>query len=210
MRWQTTRSCTELGRERLDAVFVHNPEHHRGDRQMLTDVLRDSFAVLEQAAHAGEVTAYGVATWSGFSDGLFTVALLDQLACEAAGSRDHHFRLVQLPVSLVMDLHLTEALNQTGPITQAAELGWEVHASAPLHGGELLSLATAEIADLIHPGAPVAAACLAATASCPGVKRVLLATGQAAHWDDALAVTGRPAIPSAILRTVLDVLTAPV
>ncbi|WP_107472530.1 hypothetical protein [Streptomyces sp. 3214.6] len=100
-------------------------------------------------------------------------------------------------------------MNGRGPIPQAADRGWEVHASAPLHGGELLTLATPEIAALVHQGASVAAACLAAAASCPGVRKVLLATGRAAHWDDALAVTSAPAIPPATLRTVLDVLAAP-
>ncbi|MEU0785350.1 hypothetical protein ABZ341_27690 [Streptomyces sp. NPDC006173] len=150
-----------------------------------------------------------MATWNGFTQDAFTVPRLDRLAREAAGSPNHHLCVLQLPVSLVMDTHLTEALDGNGPINQATDRGWQVHASAPLHGGELLTLATPEIAALIQPGADVATACLAASASCPGVARVLLATAAAAHWDDALAVTGAPAIPPATLRTVLDVLAAP-
>ncbi|MFF4902544.1 aldo/keto reductase [Streptomyces sp. NPDC001068] len=210
VRWQTDRSRTELGRPRLDGMFLHNPEHHHGDDQAVTGILREAFAVLEETAQAGGIAGYGVATWSGFSDGLFTVPMLDRLAAEAAGSSEHHLRLLQLPVSLVMATHLDEALDETGPIAAAAERGWEVHASAPLHGGELLSLATREIADLVRPDVSVAAACLAAAVSCPGVTKVLLATGEAAHWEEALAVTGGPAIPPATLRTVLDVLAAPV
>ncbi|MFD6548533.1 aldo/keto reductase [Streptomyces sp. NPDC058398] len=209
VRWQTARSRTDLGRNRLDAVFLHNPEHRQNDRQDLDRELRAAFAVLEEAAHTAQTTAYGVATWNGFTQNAFTVPRLDQLAREAAGSPDHHLRVLQLPVSLVMDTHLTEALDGNGPINQATDRGWQIHASAPLHGGELLTLATPEIAALIQPGASVAAACLAASASCPGVARVLLATATAAHWDDALAVTSAPAIPPATLRTVLDVLAAP-
>ncbi|MFF8431715.1 hypothetical protein ACF07Y_42640 [Streptomyces sp. NPDC016566] len=151
-----------------------------------------------------------MATWSGFTEDAFTVPLLDRLAREAAGSSEHHLRLLQLPVSLVVDTHLREALHGAGPITHAADRGWEVHASAPLHGGELLTLATPEIAALIQEGAGVAAACLAAAASCPGVEKVLLSTSRTAHWEAALAMTREPAIPPATLRTVLDVLATPV
>jgi aryl-alcohol dehydrogenase-like predicted oxidoreductase len=210
VRWQTGRSRTELGRDRLDAVFLHNPEHaYAGDRGALADELRAAFVALEEAVHAGHVAAYGVATWSGFTEGAFTVPLLDRLAREAAGSSEHHLRVLQLPVSLVMDTYLREALNGAGPITRAADRGWEVHASAPLHGGELLTLATPEIAALVRQGASVNAACLAVSASCPGVAKVLLATSKAAHWDDALAITGAPAVPPSTLRTALDVLATP-
>nr|WP_231976517.1 hypothetical protein [Streptomyces sp. 3214.6] len=88
VRWQTARSRTELGRQRLDAVFLHNPERHRrGDRRHLAGALRAAFAVLEEAAHAKEIAAYGVATWNGFTQNAFTVPLLDQLAREAAGNQ---------------------------------------------------------------------------------------------------------------------------
>ena len=212
VRWQTDRSRTELGRPQLDAVFLHNPEHGQQphDGHELADRLRAAFAVLEEEAHAGHLASYGVATWDGFADGAFTVPQLDRLATEAAGTRDHRLRLVQLPVSLVMADHLGESLHGYGPIHQAAARGWDVHASAPLHGGELLTLATPEVAALVKEGATVAAACLAATASCPGVARVLLATSNPAHWTDALTVTAAPAIPPDTLRTALDVLATPV
>ncbi|MGK5627161.1 aldo/keto reductase [Streptomyces sp. URMC 123] len=209
LRWQTERSRTELGRDRLDAVFVHNPEYDRGDHHELADRLRTAFAVLEEQACSGRLAAYGVATWSGFTEGAFTVPVLDRLATEAAGTREHHLSIIQLPVSLVMDTHFRQALHGRGPIAQAEGRGWEIHASAPLHGGELPSLATPEVAALLREGASVAAACIAAVASCPGISRVLLATGKAAHWSEALGVVGAPAISSDELRTVLDVLAAP-
>ncbi|WP_328436242.1 aldo/keto reductase [Streptomyces sp. NBC_00444] len=41
VRWQTDRSRTELGRPRLDAVFLHNPEHsHQNHSEPLADRLR--------------------------------------------------------------------------------------------------------------------------------------------------------------------------
>ncbi|MFJ9250897.1 hypothetical protein [Streptomyces sp. NPDC101776] len=58
-------------------------------------------------------------------------------------------------------------------------------------------------------GATVAAAGLAAAASCPGVTRVLLSASTPAHWTDALTVTAAPAIPPDTPRTALDVLATP-
>ncbi|MET9365826.1 aldo/keto reductase [Streptomyces sp. NPDC006632] len=200
VRWQTERSRTELGRN-PDVMFVHNPERQQAE---LHTQLRAAFTALEEAVHAGHLSSYGVATWSGFQEKAFTIQQLDRLATEAAGG-DHHLRVIQLPVSLVMDGHFTEALHGTGPITAATELGWDVHASAPLHGGELPHLATPEIAELISPGAEIAAACLSAVASCPGVSKVLLATCDPTHWSDALAAT-RAEVSRDMLRTVLDVL----
>lgn len=84
-----------------------------------------------------------------------------------------------------------------------------MHASAPLHGGELTHLATAELAALLQPGLSIAQACLLATASCPGVSRVLLSASNPAHWNAALGALAAEPIPSTRLRSVLDVLAAP-
>ncbi|MEU9499709.1 aldo/keto reductase [Streptomyces sp. NPDC048196] len=100
VRWQLERNRAALGRACLDTVFLHNPER-TSDRAVLPIVLREAFAVLEEAAAAGHLSTYGIATWTGCTEGLMTVEELDRLAVEAAGSPDHRLREVQLPVSLV-------------------------------------------------------------------------------------------------------------
>ncbi|MFJ9417819.1 hypothetical protein ACIRPT_27210 [Streptomyces sp. NPDC101227] len=55
--------------------------------------------MLEEAADAGQVRAYAIATWPGFTDRFFTISQLDRLASEADGGREHHLRAVQLPVN---------------------------------------------------------------------------------------------------------------
>lgn len=205
VRWQVERNRAALGRACLDTVFLHNPEH-TGDPAVLPVVLREAFAVLEEAAAAGHLSAYGVATWSGFTEGLLTVGELDRLATEAAGSPDHRLRAVQMPVSLVEIDALELALNGRGPIGAAAERGWQVFASAPLHGGELVRAATDDLAALLRPGLSVAQACLLAAASCPGVTKVLLSASAPAHWEAALAALDQAAIPPWTLRKVCDVL----
>ncbi|MGP3777152.1 aldo/keto reductase (plasmid) [Streptomyces sp. SDT5-1] len=205
--WQLERNRAELGRERLDALFLHNPEQHQGLAE-LHAVLRESFAVLEEAVHAGHLACYGVAAWDGFADGAFSIERLDHLAAEAAGTREHHLRAVQLPVSLVMDHYLGQALRGRGPIPEAAARGWRVQASAPLHGGELTTMPLEDIAARLRPGATIASACLAAAASCPGVDNVLMSTANPAHWSDALAAVSEP-VPAPVLQEVLDVLASP-
>ena len=206
--WQTERSRAALGRGQLDVVYVHNPERTVRPKALRED-LRSAFIALEELAAVGHLVGYGVATWDGFDRGAFDVALLDKLATEAAGTREHHLRAIQLPVNLVNATAFSEALDGRGPILAASWLGWDVHASAPLHGGELPNLATRELTDLILPGADITTACLAAVASCPGVSKVLLSTGKSAHWSQAHTAV-REQVPAIHLRKVLDVLATPV
>ncbi|WP_432158201.1 aldo/keto reductase [Streptomyces sp. bgisy153] len=209
VRWQVDRNRAELGRERLDLVLLHNPERaHNGDRAGLYRAVREAFAVLEEEAAAGHVAGYGVATWDGF-DGAFTVPLLRALATEAAGGAEHHLAAVQLPVSLVMMTPIEQALDGKGPVRAAADAGLQVMASAPLHGGELPAMVDQELADLIRPGLTPAQACILAAASCPGVTQVLLAASSAPHWQAAADAVAQPALDTARLRKVTDVLASP-
>ncbi|MEU1439653.1 aldo/keto reductase [Streptomyces sp. NPDC005786] len=206
VRWQSERNREELGRDHLDIIFLHNPEQPSA-QEPLHQQLRAAFTVLEEQAADGRLSSYGVATWQGFADGRFTVADLDRIGTEAAGTRDHHLTTIQLPVSLIEDTALSQALHRRGPITHAADRGWKVHASAPLHGGTLTRLAgKSDLAKMIRPGATIAEACLAVTASCPGITAVLTSTANAEHWNTALAALDKPAIPTDTLRMVLDVL----
>ncbi|PZT72443.1 MULTISPECIES: aldo/keto reductase [unclassified Streptomyces] len=203
IHWQCARNRAELGRDRLDLVFTHNPEQAGDDPY---EALHDAFTALEAEGAAGTLTAYGVAAWDGFDTGTLSIPALHQLAIEAAGTDRHHLRAVQLPVSLVNATALAQALEGDGPIAQAAGLGWQVYASAPLFGGELPHLATRELTALLNPELTIAQACLLAAASCPGVTRILLSTSTPAHWTEAQAALRSPAIPVPTLRKVLDVL----
>ncbi|WP_236241970.1 aldo/keto reductase [Streptomyces sp. CC228A] len=202
-RWQTNRSLAVLGR--ADLVFVHNPERAHLDGADLRERMRDVFAVLEEFATAGRIGGYGVATWSGFQHGAFTVPELLGLAKEAAGSGEHHLRAIQQPVSLVMARPIALALDGRGPLVQARAAGLISFGSAPLHGGELPALVTPELAEFIRPGASPATACLLAAASCPSLDVVLLSASTAQHWNAAKEAIASPLDPGQ-LRKVTDVL----
>jgi aryl-alcohol dehydrogenase-like predicted oxidoreductase len=203
VRWQTERSLAALGR--IDLVFVHNPEHAGLCPAELHAELREVFVVLEEFAAAGRIGGYGVATWSGFSHGAFSVPGLVGLAIEAAGSGGHHLRAVQQPVSLVMAGPIALALDGRGPLVLARAAGLGTFGSSPLHGGELPRLVTPELAGFIRPGASPGGACLLAAASCPSLDVVLLSAGSARRWADAKAALGAPLEPGH-LRKVTDVL----
>ncbi|SDT81520.1 Predicted oxidoreductase [Streptomyces sp. TLI_053] len=201
--WQLARSKIVLGRE-PDLAFVHNPEHACPDGE-ITGRLYRSFVALEEACSQQIISAYGVATWRGFSSGLFDVPTLIELAAKAGGP-NHHLRAVQLPVSLVHLAPVAQALDGHGPLADALAAGLEVFASAPLHGGEIPGMATPELCELIAPGKTPVEAALAVVASAPGVKRVLLSTGNPEHWMRAAGAVGRPSLSPNVLRRVVDVL----
>ncbi|WP_231607827.1 aldo/keto reductase [Streptacidiphilus albus] len=205
VRAQTEESLAVLGR--ADIVFVHNPERSSHDREQLHHNLRAAFAVLEEFAHAGRIGGYGVATWSGFTTQAFTIAELTELASQAAGSAAHHLIGVQMPVSLVVAEPIAQALNGDGPLVHARHAGITTFASAPLHGGELPSLMTPELVNLIQPGSTPHTAAFQLIGACPALDVVLTSTSTSQHWDDAREALAKP-IPEQRLRTVLDVLSA--
>ncbi|MFE2823541.1 aldo/keto reductase [Streptomyces sp. NPDC059271] len=209
VRWQIARNRSQLGRERLDLVLLHNPERaHPGDRPALHRAMRQAFVVLEEAVAAGHAAGYGIATWTGLEEEAFTVAELLTLAAEAAGGR-HHLIALQMPVSLVMMTPIVLALAGRGPLPAAAGAGLRVMASAPLHGGELPGMVDQELADLIRPGLTPAQACVLAVASCPGVTNVLLAASGAPHWSQATDAVAQPSLTAAKLREITGVLASP-
>ncbi|MEU9713266.1 aldo/keto reductase [Streptomyces sp. NPDC047967] len=192
VRWQTERSLATLGR--VDLVFVHNPEHHgQGrDRAALHGRVREAFTTLEEFAHAGRIGGYGVATWSGLTSEAFTVPELLALARQASGSAEHHFTGLQMPVSLIMDDLIRQALDGGGSLVQAKDAGLITFGSAPLHGGALLEAMTPELVNFIRPGLSAAAAALLAAGSCPGLDVVLTSASTREHWDDAAKALAAP------------------
>ena len=147
---QLARSRANLGVETIDVYYLHNPEQQLDalTQDRFRDGLRRAFALLEERAAAGEIGAYGCATWSGFrvppgAPGHLSLAELVQLAREAAGGDAHHLAAVQLPVNLAMTEAVrerTQRLPGSREVTlleAAAELGVSVVASASLMQAQL-------------------------------------------------------------------------
>ncbi|MFI5522515.1 aldo/keto reductase [Streptomyces platensis] len=198
--WQTVRSREEL-RRAADIVFLHNPEHGCHTPAELERSLLPAFEALEESCARGFARGYGVATWSALHTGLMTVGRLMALA-RLAGGPHHHLRTIQLPLSLVQLSPLAEAVRGRGVLPEAEDAGLEVFASAPLHGGELMSIVTPSVAEQLVPGMTPLRVALGTVASSPGVTRILLSASTPEHWADAAAAVSRPVTAPQIRRIV--------
>ena len=105
---QIERSRANLGLDCIDVFYIHNPEQQLDvlSRAAFLQAMRDAFAELETNVASGKIGMYGCATWNGFrvfpaNKNYLSLAELVSAAADAGG-KDHHFRVIQLPVNLAM------------------------------------------------------------------------------------------------------------
>jgi aryl-alcohol dehydrogenase-like predicted oxidoreductase len=189
---QLARSRQNLGVEAIDLYYVHNPEEQLlgVDRATFTARLRAAFVLLEERAAAGEIGGYGCATWTGLRvppehRQHLSLASLVALAREVGGTL-HHFRAVQLPVSLAMPEAArlpTQALgrHRVALLEAADALGVAVVASAPLMQGRLTDALPPEVSELLPGCTTDAQRALRFAASLPAVRTVLAGMRRCEH-----------------------------
>lgn len=194
---QLGQSRRNLGLDTIDIYYMHNPEEQLValDRATFRARMRAAFALLEERAAAGEIAAYGCATWLGLRvtpdhRQHLTLAELVALAREVGGTT-HHFRVVQLPISLAMPEAARVATQPLGrklvPLLEAADaLGVGVVASASLMQGRLASGLPAEMHDLFPECTTDAQRALRFAASLPGVSTVLAGMRRREHLAENL------------------------
>lgn len=146
---QLNRSLRNLGVSSVDAFYLHNPETQLDEigREEFLKRIRAAFEYLEDAARAGRIGAYGLATWNAFrqekrAKDYLSLEEMVAVAQDVAGAA-HHFRFVQLPFNLAMPQALTmpnQSVNgKVGALVQAARsLGITVVSSAALLQGHLI------------------------------------------------------------------------
>jgi aryl-alcohol dehydrogenase-like predicted oxidoreductase len=159
---QIRRSSKNLGLASIDVYYLHNPEQQLEsvDRARFQDVMRAAFTALEQHVSDGSIGAYGCATWNGFrsppgSRNHLSLEQLVSLAREVGGAK-HHFRVVQVPVNLVMTEAVRSATQRCGselvPLLEAAHrLNVAVVGSATLMQSQLTRSLPPEL-HLAFPG----------------------------------------------------------
>jgi aryl-alcohol dehydrogenase-like predicted oxidoreductase len=189
---QLGRSRANLGLATIDLYHLHNPEEQllAVDRATFRRRMQAAFAMLEERAGAGEIAGYGCATWNGFRVGPehrqhLALAELVALARDVGGTT-HHFRAVQLPLSLAMPEAARLPTQPLGrklvPLLEAADaLGVGVIASAPLMQGRLTSGLPGEMHELFPDCVTDAQRALRFASSLPGVAVVLAGMRQAEH-----------------------------
>ncbi|MFW5937886.1 MAG: aldo/keto reductase, partial [Halanaeroarchaeum sp.] len=158
LEWSLDRSLERLGMDAVDYYYVHNPETQLAvrSRAEVYDALEGAFRVLERRRAAGDVGAYGIATWRALrvaeGDDEY-LSLAEVLArAEAAGAAvgpddDHGFEAIQLPFNVAMADAFTRRNQRSPPTTQddppvstlefAHEAGLSVVTSASIGQGEL-------------------------------------------------------------------------
>jgi aryl-alcohol dehydrogenase-like predicted oxidoreductase len=192
LAYQLDRSRANLGLGTIDLYHLHNPEEQllAVDRATFRRRMQAAFAMLEERAQAGEIAGYGCATWNGFRvapDHRQHLALAELVAlARDVGGTTHHFRAVQLPLSLAMPEAARLPTQPLGrrlvPLLEAADaLGVGVIASAPLMQGRLTSGLPDEVHELFPGCATDAQRALRFASSLPGVAVVLAGMRQAEH-----------------------------
>jgi aryl-alcohol dehydrogenase-like predicted oxidoreductase len=189
---QLAQSRANLRLQAVDLYYLHNPEEQllAVDRATFRTRLHAAFTLLEERAERGEIGGYGCATWVGLRVGPehrqhLTLAELVTIAREIAGTT-HHFRAVQLPVSLAMPEAARIPTQPLGrklvSLLEAADaLGVAVVASAPLMQGRLASGLPEEVRTLFPECTTDAQRALRFASSLPGISAVLAGMRRPSH-----------------------------
>ena len=200
---QLEQSRSNLGLHTIDVYYLHNPEEQLLSlaRPAFRDRIQDAFAFLEERALAGEIAGYGCATWLGLRvppehKQHLSLADLVTVAREVGGTA-HHFRAVQLPVSLAMPEAARLPTQPLGrklvPLLEAADaLGLGVVASAPLMQGRLAGGLPPEMHELFPSCTTDAQRALRFASSLPGVATVLAGMRHQEHVRENLGALRSP------------------
>lgn len=203
MRHELEASLSNLGVETVDVYYVHNPETQLQEipREAFIERLTAAFAELERAVSEGKIGSYGTATWAGFRadpDEKEFLSLEEVVgAARAAGGDDHHFRFVQLPMSLGMPEAFTKP-NQTvrgGKVSflaAAARLGIGVMTSGSMMQGRVSANLPPVVSEAFPGFDTDAQRAIQFTRSAPGVGVALVGMRQKAHVLENLAVAEKP------------------
>ncbi|NEO99265.1 MAG: aldo/keto reductase [Symploca sp. SIO2E9] len=199
---QLERSLVNLGLEAVDIYYIHNPETQLSEvtPEVFYARLKAAFEFLESAVDAGKISAYGLATWSGFrvtplEKNHLDLARIKAIAKSVASGKESHFRFIQLPLNLAMPEALllpTQSLEgKLVPAIEAAQrLGITPIASAAIAQAKVLDNIPAQIAsnlgDLIETNAQLA---LQFTRSAPGLLTALVGMKTPKYVAENLALT---------------------
>ncbi|WP_144921255.1 aldo/keto reductase [Halorubrum salsamenti] len=213
LEWSLDRSLDRLGLDAVDCYYVHNPETQLAtrSRDAVYDQLEAAFELLERRRAAGDVGAYGVATWDAFrvAEGderylsLAEVLSRAEAAGEAVGPGDDHgFEAVQLPFNVAMADAFTRR-NQRSPggdsdgdpdaepistLEFAHEAGLSVVTSASIGQGELaVEGAIPADVDATLAGETPAQRALNFARSAPGVTSSLVGASDVDHLRENVA-----------------------
>ena len=192
-------SLRNLDLECIDIYYIHNPEIQLGKvpRKEFNDRLVRAFEALERAVEAGKIRLYGAATWNGYRNEPTAKDYLSlgdtvELASKAGG-KNHHFRVIQLPLNLGMTEALGLANQQLGEqqlttLEAAQALGIAVMCSASVLQGQLTRNLPSIINETFQSLETDGQRALQFVRSTPGVTTALVGMKQLSHVEENLKI----------------------
>lgn len=202
LKYCIARSRQNLGVRTIDVYYLHNPEQQLATTtpKQLRARLRAAFATLEESVGRRDIGVYGVATWNGLrvapgAKGHLSLPELVAIAHEVAGDA-HHFRVVQLPLSLAMPeavrepTQVLDGREPVSPVEAARALGLTVTASATLMQGQLAQGLPDQVRALFPDAPSDAARALGFVRALPGITTALVGMRSIAHLRENLASVG--------------------
>jgi aryl-alcohol dehydrogenase-like predicted oxidoreductase len=181
----------------IDIYYVHNPETQLGavTREEFDNRLLNAFKAMEEAVAAGKIRMYGIATWNAFRNEVSAkdyLSLAEVVALgESAGGKNHHFKVIQLPLNLGM----SEALSSTNQrvdgkeltvLAAAQALDITVMCSASVLQGQLTRNLPSIISETFEGMDTDGQRALQFVRSTPGVTTALVGMKQLSHVEENL------------------------
>ena len=196
--YQIDQSRRNLGVERIDIYYLHNPETQLDaiPRYGFRARLRAAFEFLEDRVKQGWIQYYGTATWNGYrvSPKAGNYLALDDVLAVAREVRgiNHHCRFIQLPLNLAQ-LEALTARNQRASgemmsVLEAAQrLGATVICSATLLQSRLLGQLPDALRAQLGGLTTDAQRAIQFARSTPGVTTALVGMSRVDHVDENVA-----------------------
>lgn len=181
----------------IDIYYVHNPETQLGTvtREEFDNRLLKAFETMEDAVAAGKIRLYGIATWNAFRNepsakDYLSLAQVVGLA-ERAGGKNHHFKVIQLPLNLGMSEALSGTNQRVGDndftVLEAAQaLDVTVMCSASVLQGQLTRNLPSIIGETFEGMETDGQRALQFVRSTPGVTTALVGMKQLSHVEENL------------------------
>ncbi|MEP6820469.1 MAG: aldo/keto reductase [bacterium] len=197
---QLEQSLRNMNLECVDVYYIHNPESQLGEisAEEFYRRLRAAFESLEKARDAGQLQAYGVATWNGFrvpvgSSGYHSLDRMLGIAREVGGE-SHGFRFIQLPFNLAMPeaLALSNQVldgQQVSTLEAAANLGVTVMSSASIFQGRVAQGLPKDLRETLGSLPTDAHSAIQFVRSAPGICTALVGMSSLKHVEDNLQLT---------------------
>ncbi len=196
-RNQLDSSLCNLDVECIDIYYLHNPETQLGTiaREEFGNRLSKAFETMEEAVTSGKIRMYGIATWNAFRNEVsakdyLSLAQVVALA-EKAGGKNHHFKVIQLPLNLGMSEALSNANQRVGDkeltVLEAAQaLDVTVMCSASVLQGQLTRNLPSIIGETFEGMETDGQRALQFVRSTPGVTTALVGMKQLSHVEENL------------------------